>query len=74
MLTAMKTWIYDESPFTSLKFAKPLSDLMQKISVSGSKVFQDMIETFLLKNMHRATIDMVSSTSMEAEMIKDEKM
>jgi presequence protease len=74
MNTALTSWLHDEFPLKNLKFVKPLADLVQKISVSGSKVFQDMVETLLLKNMHRATIEMVSSTSMEAGRVKDEEM
>jgi presequence protease len=69
----MSKWIYDESPTEGLKFEKPLAELKQKISHSGSKVFQDIVENLLLKNTHRTTIEMVPSKSMEAELLEDEQ-
>jgi presequence protease len=73
MLGSMSKWVYDESPTEGLKFEKPLAALKEQISNSGSKVFQGMVESLLLKNTHRTTIEMVPSKSMEAELIEDEQ-
>ena len=73
MLGAMSKWLYDSSPTDGLKFEKPLAELKAKIADSGSKVFQDIIQDYLLKNNHRVTIEMVPSKTLEAEQLKDEE-
>merc|ERR1711966_179961 len=73
MLGAMSKWLYDSSPTDGLKFGKPLAELKAKIADSGSKVFQDIIQDYLLKNNHRVTIEMVPSKTLEAEQLKEEQ-
>ena len=70
MLGAMKKWNYDESPTDALKFEEPLAELKAAIADSGSKVFQDMIKDFLVDNMHRTTVELAPSKTLEAEIIK----
>lgn len=70
MLGAMKSWLYDESPTEGLKFEAPLAELKASIAESGSKVFQDMIKDFLVSNMHRTTVELAPSKTMEAEIVK----
>merc|ERR1711865_1146643 len=48
MLGAMSKWLYDESPTEALKFEKPLAELKEKISESGSQVFQEMVQNMLV--------------------------
>ena len=67
MLGAVSKWLYDGSPTEGLKFEAPLAELKQKIKESGSQVFQDMINEFLVKNTHRTTIEMVPSKTLETE-------
>ena len=70
MLGAMKKWNYDESPTDALKFEEPLAELKASIAESGSKVFQDMIKDFLVNNMHRTTVELAPSKTLEAEIVK----
>ena len=70
MLGAMKKWNYDESPTAALKFEEPLAELKATIAESGSKVFQDMIKEFLVENMHRTTVELAPSKTLEAEILK----
>ena len=73
MLGAMSKWLYDESPTEALKFEKPLAELKEKISESGSKTFQDMVQQMLVDNLHRTTIEMTPSKTYESELLKEEK-
>jgi len=73
MLGAMSKWLYDRSPTGGLKFEEPLAQLKAQIEESGSKVFQDMINEYLLNNNHRVTVEMVPSKTLEAEQLKEEE-
>lgn len=73
MLGAMAKWNYDDSPTQALKFEKPLQELKDTISSSGSKIFQNFIHEFLLNNKHRVTVEMVPSKNLEEEQLKTEK-
>jgi Zn-dependent M16 (insulinase) family peptidase len=73
MLGAMAKWNYDNSPTQALKFEKPLEDIKEMISQSGSKVFKDMIHAFLLNNNHRVSIEMIPSKSLEEQQLQHEK-
>jgi len=73
MLGAMAKWNYDGSPTQALKFEKPLKEVKAMISSSGSKIFQEFIDEFLLKNNHRVTVEMVPSTTLEKEQLESEK-
>ena len=73
MLGSMSKWIYDESPTDALKFEKPLSELKAAIAESGSKIFQDYIKENLINNVHRTTVEMVPSKTLEEEALQDEK-
>lgn len=73
MLGSMSKWLYDESPTSGLKFEEPLAQLKATIAESGSKLFQDMINEYLVNNTHRSIIEMVPSKTLEAEELQDEK-
>jgi hypothetical protein len=73
MLGSMSKWLYDNSPTEALKFEEPLAELKRDIEANGSKVFQDAVETFLLKNTHRTIIEMLPSKTLEEELLKEEK-
>ena len=66
MLGAMSKWLYDESPTEALKFKKPLAQLKESISESGSKIFQDMVQKLFIENLHRTTIEMKPSKTYES--------
>merc|ERR1712127_121679 len=73
MLGSMKEWVYGRNPTDALKFEEPLAELKESIEKDGSKIFQQMIEDFLLKNTHRTTIDMFPSKTLEEEQLNEEK-
>lgn len=69
MLGSMKEWVYGRNPTDALKFEEPLAELKENIEKDGSKIFQQMIEDFLLKNTHRTTIEMFPSKTLEEEQL-----
>jgi presequence protease len=73
MLGSMSKWLYDESPTEALKFEAPLAQLKGKIAESGSKVFQEMTKQYLADNMHRSTVEMAPSKTLEEELLKEEQ-
>merc|ERR1712038_281967 len=73
MLGAMSKWIYDGSPTDALRFEAPLAELKAMIAQDGSKVFTDFIQEYLLDNTHRVTVEMVPSSTLEAEVKKEEE-
>jgi len=73
MLGSMSKWIYDEHPTASLKFEAPLAELKQSIATSGSKIFQDMVQSWLVENTHRSIVEMVPSKTLEQEQLDEEQ-
>eukprot|EP00522_Entomoneis_paludosa_P011191 CAMPEP_0172443904 /NCGR_PEP_ID=MMETSP1065-20121228/4089_1 /TAXON_ID=265537 /ORGANISM="Amphiprora paludosa, Strain CCMP125" /LENGTH=1108 /DNA_ID=CAMNT_0013194295 /DNA_START=114 /DNA_END=3440 /DNA_ORIENTATION=+ len=72
MLGSMSKWLYEKSPTESLKFEEPLAQLKKQIEESGSKVFQDAVENYLVKNTHRTTVELAPSPTLEEEQLKEE--
>lgn len=73
MLGSMSKWLYDNSPTEALKFERPLAELKERIAESGSKIFQDMIQSYLVKNTHRTTVELAPSKTLEEEILKEER-
>jgi presequence protease len=73
MLGANSKWIYDNSPTNALKFEEPLAELKGVIKESGSKIFKDLLSKFFIGNTHRSTVELRPSTTMEEEIVKEEK-
>merc|ERR1712194_314999 len=73
MLGSMSKWIYGDSPTEGLKFEEPLKELKETIAESGSKVFTDMIQTYLIDNKHCSIVNMVPSKTLEEEEQKEEE-
>lgn len=73
MLGSMSKWIYDESPTDALKFEEPLAELKKRIAESGSCVFVDMLNKWIVRNTHRTTVELAPSRTLEAEELAEEK-
>ena len=59
-------------PKVSLEFEKPLEELKDALA-NGEKVFENLIETYLVKNGHRCTIKMTPDTTLEAKQQQEEE-
>ena len=73
MLGAMSKWIYDGKPTDALKFEEPLAELKEKISKNGDAVFKDFLKEYLVQNMHRVTIELAPSKTLEQDELNDEE-
>jgi len=73
MLGAMSKWIYDGSATDALRFEAPLAELKDMIAKDGSKVFTNFMQEYLIDNTHRATVEMVPSSTLEDEVKKEEE-
>ena len=57
-LRIMRKWNYDLPPESALLFQDTLSELKQDMAKYGSKMFQDLIQTYLVSNTHRVHIQL----------------
>merc|ERR1711933_210567 len=64
MFATMSKWIYDSNSTDGLKFMKAFSELKEMISISGSVVFQDLLQKFFLDNTHRVMVHLYPSVSL----------
>jgi len=71
MLTAMRTWLHDGDPFASLVFDGPITAVKNQIA-NNPTYFQNLIQTYLLGNNHRALTIMLPDTDMEQRMKEEE--
>jgi len=53
MLRALTTWLHDDDPLKLLKFEAPLNEIKERLK-SDSRYFEQMIQTYLLDNVHRS--------------------
>jgi len=73
MFASMSKYNYDYSPTEGIKFEDSLAKLKSAINKSKSKIFQDLIQNYLLNNNHRVVIDFYPSVTYEAENAKEEQ-
>lgn len=73
MLGAMTEWIYGGSPTEAIKFESALKELKVLIADQGDQVFRDFIQTYLLDNTHRVTIEMVPDETLEHTQLTNEQ-
>ncbi|CAM9788118.1 unnamed protein product, partial [Hapterophycus canaliculatus] len=72
MLGAMSDWVYNRNPTESLHFEAPLKELKDDLA-SGKKVFESIVKELLVNNGHRATVESVPNTELEAAIDGKEK-
>jgi Zn-dependent M16 (insulinase) family peptidase len=73
MLGAMSKWIYDGQPTDALKFEEPLAELKEMIAKDGDAVFKNFLKDYLVDNMHRVTVELAPSKTLEEEELKEEQ-
>jgi hypothetical protein len=72
LFAAVDNWNYDNDPFENLKFEKPLEELKGRLE-RGEKVFEDLIQEFLLGNQHKVTVESHPSKEMNSKIEETEK-
>ncbi len=55
MLAALSTWLHGKDPFAALAFEAPLHGVKERLK-AGESYFEQLIETYLVKNPHRTTV------------------
>jgi presequence protease len=55
MFRSLRTWLHDGDPLEPLAFEDELSALKAELA-SGRRLFEDLIQTYLVNNPHRTTV------------------
>jgi presequence protease len=70
MFDALSTWLYGGDPFEPLKYEAELQSIKSRLA-GGERVFEKLIEEYLLNNPHRSTVvlepDSTLNDQLEAE-------
>ncbi len=61
MLDALNEWLYDKDPIEGLSFAAPLEKVKAE-AAANPRLFGELIETLLLQNAHRTTVNLLPSS------------
>jgi Zn-dependent M16 (insulinase) family peptidase len=68
MISALQTWLYDAGdPFTPLAFEAPLQSIKDRLMRRNEHVFANLIQKYLLDNLHRTTLIMLPDANWNAE-------
>mmetsp|Transcript_7600 Transcript_7600/g.11407 ORF Transcript_7600/g.11407 Transcript_7600/m.11407 type:complete len:1060 (+) Transcript_7600:42-3221(+) len=65
MLGVMRNWIYERDPVEAVRFEEPLADLKSNLK-NNQNYLPQLIDTYLISNTHRVSIEMVPDAEMEA--------
>jgi Zn-dependent M16 (insulinase) family peptidase len=72
MLRAMGAWIYDKDPYVPIQWEEALNHFKARLA-SDKDVFGPLIEKYLLKNNHRATVIMLPDPELGKKTEEQEK-
>jgi Zn-dependent M16 (insulinase) family peptidase len=72
MLNMLETWLYGWDPLGLAAYEHPLAELKQKIA-ANPRYFEELIENILLKNTHRATVQLIPDKGKAARDEAEEK-
>lgn len=63
-LAALKSWVYDASPFVYLKYEEEITELKSAVDTG---YFQDLIKQYILENKHVARVELQPKKGLEKE-------
>lgn len=72
MLRALTIWLHGVDPYAALAFEKPLGAIKAKLA-NGERLFEGLIERFLLNNTHRTTMLLHPDSTLRARREKEEQ-
>lgn len=72
MLGAVPHWIYERDPMQSLRFEKPLAELKAQLAKKDQRLLEGLVETYLIKNGHKLTVEGVPDSGLGAQEDKAE--
>ena len=70
MFGSISKWNYDYKPTDGLRFEEPLSELKEIIKQSGTQIFKDLLNDYILNNTHRVTIHLYPSDTYDSDQLK----
>merc|ERR1719191_596070 len=56
-LGALNDWNYERDPISGLRFEAPLQELKAQLAKPGQKVFEELIQKYLVGNQARLTVE-----------------
>ena len=65
MLGMMSHWIYDKNAFDGIRFEVALKELKDDIAGNNPKIFQELLQKFIVTNDHRVTVEMKPDANLE---------
>lgn len=71
MLGSLSSWLYGRDPTEPLRFEKPLAELRGRLA-NGERVFEELIQKYLLDNKHKVVVKSFPDTKLEEEQTKIE--
>eukprot|EP01065_Artemidia_motanka_P009192 TRINITY_DN14694_c0_g2_i1.p1 TRINITY_DN14694_c0_g2~~TRINITY_DN14694_c0_g2_i1.p1 ORF type:complete len:1010 (+),score=346.02 TRINITY_DN14694_c0_g2_i1:76-3105(+) len=72
LLSAMSKWVYGGDPIEAMRFEADLAALKAEVA-AGERVFESVVERFLVANSHRCSVTLVPDTGMVAARAEAEK-
>lgn len=72
MFEALNEWLYDKNPIDALGFEAPIKDLRARLA-RGEKLFESMIDTWLVNNAYRSTVKLLPSAKEGKRRLRMEK-
>ncbi len=63
-LAAMKSWIYDESPFVYLKYDTEIEELKEAVNTN---YYEELIQRFFISNTHVAKVELYPKVGLEKD-------
>jgi len=72
MLASLMTWLHGGDPFTPLAFEGPLQTIKSQLA-SGDRVFEGLMDRFLLRNPHQTILLLEPDPELEQRMEEEEK-
>ncbi len=72
MLRSLATWLYDADPTLLLSFEEPLDQLKRHLE-AGEKVFENLVQKYLLENSHYSKVILRPDPELSARMQQKEQ-
>lgn len=73
MLRSLSSWIYDRDPLQPLAFQPQLSFIKHQIE-NNQPYFENLIQTYLLENRHRVTVELVPDDQLGKQRASNERI
>lgn len=72
MFEALNEWLYDKNPIDALGFEIPIKEMRSRLA-RGEKIFEPMIDKWLVNNQYRSTVKLLPSAKEGKRRLRKEK-